>query len=228
MSFTLPQFTNRIRQHLDDTATSHKTVENLTFLVVGGNGSRKSFILSKQNLVAGATLADVNKAGFVSTGFTVDTANGIISFSTAPPLSTVITNPTSLDVLSYYQEFTDADVQQFIDYGLNKIGVMGSDVSTDYQNVAAPNFNVVCLYGASAGFSSLVSRYAKFVDTSADGKSSSKSKICENYRNQAEDFEKRGDAERLSVQGFRQGRSTVANLRVNTNVPRSANGAPRR
>jgi hypothetical protein len=179
-------------------------------------------------LVPSATLADVNKSGFVSTGFTVDTANGIITFSTAPPLSTVVTNPTSLEVLSYYQEFTDTDVQKFIDYGLNKIGVMGSDVSNDYQNVTAPNFNVVCLYGASAGFSALVSRYAKFVDTSADGKSSSKSKICENYKNQAEDFEKRGDAERLAVQGFRQGRSTVANLKVNSNVPRSAMWTPRR
>lgn len=228
MSFSLPQFTDRIRQYLDDTTTSHKTVENLTFLVVGGNGSRKSFVLSKQNLVPSATLADVNKSGFVSTGFTVDTANGIITFSTAPPLSTVVTNPTSLEVLSYYQEFTDTDVQKFIDYGLNKIGVMGSDVSNDYQNVTAPNFNVVCLYGASAGFSALVSRYAKFVDTSADGKSSSKSKICENYKNQAEDFEKRGDAERLAVQGFRQGRSTVANLKVNSNVPRSAMWTPRR
>jgi hypothetical protein len=171
--------------------------------------------------LTGKTLADVNKAGFVGTGFTTDDVNGIIIFTVAPPLSSSVS--TSLQVLSYYQEFTDSDITPFIDYGLNKIGVNPSIVDTSYDSVTTPNMNVVCLYAASQAYATLSARYSKFVDTSAEGKSSSKSKIADNYMKSSQEFEKRADEERLAVQGARQGRSTVANAQVTKIRMRDAN-----
>lgn len=214
MALTLAQYVAQVRAFVDDTTTSHRFVEDLTNFVIGGNGARKSFSLSKQNLVTGKTLADVNKAGFTSTGFTTDDTNGTITFSVAPPLSSTV--PTSLEVMSYYQEFTDADITPFVDYGLNKIGVNPSIIDNSYENVSTPNMNVVCLYAASQAYATLASRYTKYVDTSAEGKSSSKSAIAAGYLKSSQEFEARADAERVAVQGQRQGRSTVANL---TNTP---------
>lgn len=226
MAPALTDYQTRIRQFLDDTVTSHKVTEELTTFVTGGNGARKTFSLSHANLVTGATQADVNLAGFLSTGFTVDTVNGAVTFTVAPPLSTSV--PTSLFIRYYYQEFTDADLAPFIDYGLNKIGVNGSAVDASYSLVTPSNFNVVCLYGASAGYQALASRYAKFVNTGAEGKSSGKSSISTMYKELSKEYETRGDAERIAVQGPRQGRSTVASVRVKSMLPPSANWTPGR
>jgi hypothetical protein len=226
MALALSDYISQVRPYLDDTDTSHRVVDNLTTLVVGGNGLRKSFPLSHINLVAGKTLADVNKAGFLSTGFLVDLANAIVTFSTAPPLSGTV--PTSLEILSYYQEFTDDQLTPLINYGLNKIGVNSISVDAAYANVLQPNFNVVCLYAASQGYSILSGRYAKFVDTSAEGKSSSKSTISENYLKLAQEYEERATLERLAVQGARQGRSTSVSTVKKSFQPSASNWAPNR
>ena len=222
----LTDYQSRIRQFLDDTATSHRVVEDLTTYVVGGNGARKSFHLSHRNLVAGSTLADVNKAGFLNTGFTTDDPNAIVIFATAPPISQTV--PTSLEVLYYYQEFMDADLGPFIDTGLNAIGVNASTVDTSYQNVTQPNFNVVCLYAASEGYGALASRYSKFVNAGAEGKSSGKSSISTMYKDLKVEYLARADAERLAVQGARQGRSTAVSSRQRSVLPPGAYLAPPR
>jgi hypothetical protein len=221
---TKVQYEAQVRQYLED--NGHRVVEELTLAVVGGGGTRLYFTLSKTNIVLNSAGADINQAGFVTTGFTMDLVNGNIVFAVAPPLSTTV--PTSLFVRYQYQEFADSELDAFIDYGLNKIGVDGLSTSTNYTGVGLANFNVVCLYAASQGYLSLSSRYAKFIDHSAEGKSFGKSKISERYLTLSQEYEMRAEKERLSAQGQRQERSTVAHHKTTSFAPRSAYWQPPR
>lgn len=228
MAYVLSDFESQVRQFLDDTGltNTNRVVEDLTYQLVGGNGSRVAFNLSRTNLVASVTQVSVNGAAFTTSGFTVDTTNGLVTFNSAPTLSTTV--PTNLQVLYYYQNFLTSEIDNFINYGLNKIGLAQVTVNTDYTQVNAANFNVVCLYGAASGYSELAARYSRMVDASAEGKSMGKSSVSARYQELAQIYEDRAEQERLAAQGPRQGRSTVASSVTKAFVPRSALWGPPR
>lgn len=211
MPFALSDYEAQVREFLDD--NSHRTIEDLTIYVVGGNGTRTVFNLSRGNVINDNTNfpveADINQAGYSSSNIaSVDFKNGALTFTTAPVISQIV--PTSLMVRYWYQEFLDADLDKFVNYGLQKIGISRIQDSTNYQNVSEANFNVVCLFGASQGYLTLSSRYSKMVNTTAEGKSSGKDAIAKNYLALSKEMEDRAEKERLAAQGARQGRSTVA------------------
>ncbi len=204
-------YENQVREFRDDNA--RKMVEELTNYVVGGNGARKAFYLSKGNILNNDTYAvqfDSNLAGYTATGISsVDTVNGIVNFTSAPALSGSV--PTSLFILYWYQEFTNLDLDNFINYGLNKVQSTPplSDPSAAFQNLSPALYNVVCLYATAQGNRNLAQRYAKLVDSSAEGTSSGKSKIPDMYMKMGQEFEDIAEKERLAAYGPAQGQATL-------------------
>lgn len=230
MAFSLQNYIDRIRQKIDDTAISNRVEEDLTDLVIGGNGTRLSFPLTHALVVATpAPTITANGAAYTTSGFTV--ASGILTFTVAPALG-VLPTPTNLKCLYYWNHFTDSvaypssvvfDINNFINEGLQRIGVNDTNTDTSYAQVSQANFDVVCLYASSFACTELANRYARQVNIGADGKSSQKAQISANYQAMAEKLMKQAEDERLAVQGDRQGRSTVANLVIGRTLPNGAN-----
>ena len=214
---------------------SNLLVEELTDLVVGGNGTRVAFELTHALVVTTpAPQITANGAAYTTSGFTQ--ASGILTFSVAPSLG-VLPTPTSLKVRYYWNHFTDSityssasnfDIDQFINEGLQRIGVNDTNTDTSYTNVNQANFDVVGLYGASFACTELANRYARQVNIGAEGKSSGKAQISANYQNLAEKLVAQAEAERLAAQGARQGRSTVAQLAIRQTLPAGARWTPPR
>jgi len=224
MTWAITDYEGRVRQLINDTSTSNRVIEELTNAVVGGNGSRTVFPLSHRNLVAGV-MCSTNGAAYSTSGFTVDTANGLLTFTVAPSLST--TTPTSLTSLYYWQNYTNTELDKYIDYGLQKIGV-SSSASAGLETVTEPLFNVVTLYAASAACLDLSGRYSRMVDMNAEGKSASASQIAKQYLELAKTYEDRAEKERLAVYGHRQGRSTAVSSTSNSFQPTSYTWNPSR
>ncbi len=234
MPFTLANYISRIRQKIDDTAISNRVEEDLTDLVIGGNGQRKGFPLTHAIVVTSpAPSITANGAAYTTSGFTV--ASGILTFTAAPSLATLPT-PTNLKCLYFWNHFTDSitypsfvnfDIDRFIDEGLQRIGVNDTTTDTSYTLVSQANFDVVCLYAASFACTELANRYARQVNIGADGKSSGKAQISKNYQDMADKLMKQAEDERLAAQGARQGRATVASLQIRRTVPQSFNWTPR-
>jgi hypothetical protein len=215
MGYLITDYENTVREFLQDTGNTNtnKMNEDCTIQVVGGNGSRTVFTLSKTNIVGGTSgvYYDLNQAGYTNSGISsVDANNGWVTFASAPSLSGTV--PTSLFIQYYYQEFLTSDIDTFVNFGLGAINtppMTGSNNQTTYQNLSQPQFNVVCLYGTFQGYYALAKKYAKQVNTTAEGKSSGKDAISKQFLALAKEYYDMAEKERLAINGPRQGRSTL-------------------
>lgn len=216
MAYTQADYENQVREYLQDTGTSNnnRVIEDLTVQVVGGNGSRTVFTLSKNNILSTSAYpaVDVNQAGF-STGWvsSVDATNGILTTSSAPQLSTTV--PTYVQVLYYFNEFTDGEIDRFVNFGLGQVEatapMTGSTSSTAYQNFSPAQFNVACLFGTAMGYYELANKYAGYVDASAEGKSLAKGMISKQYMELSKQHLDWAYKEREAIYAPRQGRASV-------------------
>lgn len=231
MGYSTLDYESQVQLFLQDTANTNnnKMNEDLTVQVVGGNGTRTVFTLSKTNIVGGtsAVFYDLNQAGYVNTGISaVDTTHGWVTFASAPQLSSTV--PTSLFIQYNYQHFLQSDIDEFINFGLGALSMnpmTGDNSNAGYQNVNSGQFNVICLYAAEEGYYALANRYARQVNTAAEGKSSGKDAISKQYLALAKEYYDKAEKERLAIYGPRQGRSTVAAAVINNhnNRPRVTN-----
>lgn len=215
MAYIQSQYETQVQEYLQDTGTTNnnRMVEDLTVQVVGGNGSRTVFTLSRNNVLSTSAMpqVDVNQGGF-SHGWvsSVDTANGILTTSSAPPLSSSV--PTYCQVLYYFQHFTLAEIDEFVNFGLGQLSkgpMTGQNANSDFAQANYGEFNVVCLFAAVQGYLSLSNRYAQMVNVSGEGKSLGKGSISERYFNLAKEYYDAAEKERLAIYGPRQGRATV-------------------
>jgi hypothetical protein len=216
MPWTQAQYEAQVQEFLQDTGNTNnnRMVEDLTIQVVGGNGTRTVFTLSKPNIVNAGTSSlfyDLNQSGFTNSGISsVDYSHGWVTFTAPPALSYMV--PTSLFAQYNYQHFLLSEIDNFVNFGLGQIDTMpmaGQNATTDYQGLTAPQFNVVCLYAAEEGYYALSNRYARQVNTTAEGKSSGKADISKMYLNLAKEYYDKAEKERLAINGPRQGRSTL-------------------
>jgi len=217
MSYSQAQYEAQVREFLQDTGTTNnnRMVEDLTIQVVGGNGSRTVFTLSRTNVQTTSALPalDVNQTGF-SKGWvsSVDTVNGILTTSSAPQLSTSV--PTYVQALYYFQHFTDAEIDEFVNFGLGQVEstapMTGANATTSYQGLSSAQFNVVCLFATAMGYYSLSNRYAQMVNASAEGKNLGKGSIAQRYLELSDKYLAFAEDERKMIYGPRQGKSTVA------------------
>ena len=229
MAYLQTDFEQAVQEYLQDTGTTNnnRMVEDLTNQVVGGNGTRTVFTLSKNNIVGGtsALFLDTNQSGFSNSNvLSVNSSQGFMSTSTPPPLSGTV--PTNLTCLYYFQNFTLTEIDQFINTGLGMINtnpMTGDNSNANYQGLGSPQFNVVVLYAICEGYYALSNRYARSVATSAEGKSSGKDAIAKMYLSLAKEFFDRAEKERLAINGPRQGSSTVAAAKFSNNQSRAFN-----
>ena len=216
MSYLQTDLESAVQEYLQDTGTTNnnRMVEDLTTQVVGGNGSRTAFTLSKNNIYGGTSSVylDSNQSGFTNANvLSINSNLGILTTSTPPQLSGSV--PTNLTCLYYFQNFTLTEIDQFINTGLGMINtnpMTGDNSNLNYQGLGSPQFNVVVLYAVCEGYYALSNRYARSVATSAEGKSSGKDAIAKMYLNLAKEYFDRAEKERLAINGPRQGSSTVA------------------
>lgn len=197
--------------------------EDLTGQVVGGAGSTFTFTLSHINIAASGAMVNVNQAGYTTSGFTVDTTNGLLIFPSGsqPTLSTTYPNPTQLLCTYYFQQFYNSDLDTFINYGLGKFSyppMTGDNADTTYQNLNSGFYNCVLLYAASQAFYSLFSKYSRITNISAQGKSAGKGSVAQRYEELAKEYNDKAELERVSLYGARQGRSTAANNVIRHNL----------
>ena len=219
MAYLQVDFESAVQEYLQDTGTTNnnRMVEDLTIQLVGGNGARTVYTLSKNNIVGGTTgvLFNLNQTGFTNTGVaSVDSVNGLMTFASAPQLSSSV--PSNLTVLYYFQNFNLSEIDSFINFGLGAINtnpMTGDNSNLAYQGLGSPQFNVVCLYATYMGYYSLANRYARMVNTTAEGKSSGKDAISKQYLALAKEYYDMAEKERLAINGPRQGTSTVASAK---------------
>jgi len=134
MSVTDTQYRDRIRQLLDDGATSHRVAPDpLTEQV---DGTRKAFILSNRNVISSSVKTSTDGGTYTTTGLTVDDATmGLISLSSAPLVT--------LEAVYYYQFFSDTEIDLLRDAGVSKTGTDPSD-SAARAAIAQGLFTAAC------------------------------------------------------------------------------------
>lgn len=201
MSYTDAQYRDRIRQLLDDGATSHRVAPDpLTEQV---NGSRKAFLLSNRNVVEASLKVSSDGGSYTTTGLTVDDATmGLISLSTAPALN--------LEAVYFYQFFSDTEIDQFRDVGISKVG---SDPTseTSRSGMTSGLFTAACHFSAADGCRVLADRFARLYPvTTGGGQSSQKNVVCERYMALADEYERTALKERADAWGNRWDSSTEA------------------
>lgn len=74
-----------------------------------GDGTRTTFTLEKQNILASPAVRVSLANVFQTSGYTVDLVNGILTFSVAPVAG------VSIDVDYFFGVFSDAEIQTFLD-----------------------------------------------------------------------------------------------------------------
>ncbi len=188
MSVTDTQYRDRIRQLLDDGATSHRVAPDpLTEQV---DGTRKAFILSNRNVISSSVKTSTDGGTYTTTGLTVDDATmGLISLSSAPLVT--------LEAVYYYQFFSDTEIDLLRDAGVSKTGTDPSD-SAARAAIAQGLFTAACHFAAADGCRVLADRFARMYSvTTGGGQNSSKNTIAERYLALADEYEKTALRERL-------------------------------
>jgi hypothetical protein len=115
MSQTLATLTSELRVMAHDTTTSNvifgETPEGTN------DGTNTNFRLQNQNIVTSSVYTTLGALYRQQTGFTMDYANGIITFSVAP---TAGINPFQIDYA--FQWFPDADYTVFLNNATRDLG----------------------------------------------------------------------------------------------------------
>ncbi len=166
---TVPAAILAIRLSINDSATSNYAgPDNLEAQV---DGLRKVFKLSNKNIVAGASSAFyVADSGTPVTADPTDPVNGLSILATAPQ--------ASFEYYYYYQKFIDAEIQQFLDTGLGKVGMTETTLTTIDQGL----WDVVSHYASAEAYHTLMGRFAETFTTSVEGESYTMSDIFKSYR----------------------------------------------
>lgn len=120
------------------------------------DGTRKKFYVDYQDLVSGSVYTTIGNtdAGFrIQTGFTVDLANGIITFSAAPAAGS---DPFTADYNFYW--FTDTDYTEFLDEASKQLSVLTAEQVPSALSMALMQFGLFYFWQRRA--SQYASRYA--------------------------------------------------------------------
>lgn len=203
---------------LDDTATSKFNLrEDLSKQIAGTN---KLFYLDNRPTIA--TIEAVVSDGVVlalTSGYTINAATGLITIVGTAPAA-------SLYVTYYWQDFTDANIQDFIYRGLAEIGSSSGqgNENTDLANVVEPLKKAVLEYACHLGFQALAAKTARLFAAGAGKKNIDKKQIYTNYINGAKEY---WDKAELTKNNYykKQGRqfnpaASVFPVTYPTNTPR--------
>ena len=195
-----------VRSKLDDDAVGVKSIlnENISRSAIGnqvGSGN-KSFVLNNKRIITGTLI--VTADGAVVTQATEDDVRGRFTLTNAPA--------TSLFATYDFQYFTDAELTQIINDGLNFVSC--TDITT-----LNPGLTDALIYkAASDGAAKIAMRTGLYYNQSAGGKAAQKGTIADKFLKLSQQYMKQAVDERATFYGPRKGASTS---------PASANAALR-
>jgi len=201
-----------VRSKLDDDAVGVKSIlnENLSRSAIGNQvgGGNKSFVLNNKRIIGAVspspTTLIVTADGTVVTQATEDDVRGRFTLTNAPA--------TSLFATYDFQYFTDAELTQIINDGLNFVSC--TDITT-----LNPGLTDALIYkAASDGAAKIAMRTGLYYNQSAGGKAAQKGTIADKFLKLSQQYMKQAVDERAAFYGPRKGASTS---------PASANAALR-
>ena len=175
----LANIQNSARLILDDTATAKfNRAEDLTRQISGTN---KLFYLDNR-YIASVELVLVDGAVVSSGNYTLNATKGLITLVAAPTVS--------ISVSYYWQDFLDADLQDFCYRGLAEIGSSTgqANVEADLATVPEALKKAVLEYTAHFGFLALISKTARLFSAGAGKKNIDKDGIAKKYQEQAKEY----------------------------------------
>ena len=156
-----------IRLSINDTATSHYAApDNMEAQV---DGIRKVFKLSNRNILSGNAFY-VQDAAAPVTANPSDLLNGIAVMAAAPV--------SSLEWYYYYQDFIDAEIQQFLDYGLGEVGLGETDLAKIPQGL----WTVVSHFASAEAALNRMNRFAESFNTAIEGETYDMADIYKAYK----------------------------------------------
>lgn len=217
------QYLARIREFLNDTGADHRVAPD--DMTAQCDSVKLTLFAANKNLVGTADgaptepLLQRNGGGYLSTGFTVNKALGMFTLTGTPP--------ATLQALYYYQYFSDTEIADFRNHGLERVSVNGTD-AVARGNVDAILLSVVAHYAAAFGYEKLASKYSTQFNASAEGASADKSALYDHYMELAKHHKEQAEVERLAYYGNRQERSTVASVAISASAYPGGNYTPKR
>ena len=185
-----------VRSKLDDDAVGVKSIlnENISRSAIGnqvGSGN-KSFVLNNKRIITGTLI--VTADGAVVTQATEDDVRGRFTLTNAPA--------TSLFATYDFQYFTDAELTQIINDGLNFVSC--TDITT-----LNPGLTDALIYkAASDGAAKIAMRTGLYYNQSAGGKAAQKGTIADKFLKLSQQYMKQAVDERATFYGPRKGAST--------------------
>ena len=188
-----------VRSKLDDDVNGVKSVlnENLSRSAIGnqvGSGN-KSFVLNNKRVYnPGTTTLIVTVDGSVVTQATEDDVRGRFTLTVAPATSCFATYD--------FQFFTDAELTQIINDGLNFVSV--TDITTLDQGLT----DALIYKCAADGASKIATRTGQLYNQSACGKAAQKGTIADKFLKLAVYYMKCAEDQRAAFYGPRKGAST--------------------
>lgn len=145
----LADLITELRILVNDTPTSNTIVRETPVGVL--DGSNTHFRLQNTNVVPGSVYVTMGSTFRTQAGFTTDTANALLAFTSAPAANT---KPWEVDY--NFQWFTDTDHTQFLCEGS---GVLGYS-STDPTTVPAALYHAMMKFACAAFWRRRSSQYA--------------------------------------------------------------------
>lgn len=176
MSFKVPQLSDAIllvQQLANDTNTSHRmNPDDLTEFV---DKTRTVFPMSKRNIVSSSCRVMVDGGSLTALAPT-DPVFGILTLVSAPQLT--------LEAYYNHQDFTQAEIQSFVDQGLSEMDFQEIDLSPDGvqpSKIPAALFTAMAHYGAAAADGIRIERFAENFNSSTQGTTLDQSEIYKAY-----------------------------------------------
>jgi hypothetical protein len=171
--YTIAQAIQAARVLANDTVTSHRVFPDSLSSLVGAG--RTVFPLSNRNIVAGTNYVKDGGAYTSGDSLVTDFANGIVTVSPAPT--------QSLEWYYYYQDFTDAEMTQYVDNGLAEVGMNETNLTT----IDPTLYDVMAHFAAAQANQVRAERYASQYNATIEGESFEKSAVYNAYIKAAQD-----------------------------------------
>ena len=191
---TLASALAQLRLMANDTATSHRVSPDS--LQQFADGVRTVFPASNKNLISPIKVSVAG--GALASNTPTDAVFGLVTITPAPALGATV------DLYYNYQDYTDAEMQTFLDSGLGEVGQTETTLST----IDVTLLTIACHYAAAMVDQDRMQRFAQQFNTSTEGDSYEMSEVYKAYK-AAKDGHETSAAEKRKAYYSRQDRSAV-------------------
>ena len=171
--YTIAQAIQAVRVLGNDASNSHRVFpDSLTYLV---DGTRTVFPLANKNIVAGTNYIKDGGAYTSGDSLVTDFVNGLVTVSPAPA--------KTLEWYYFYQDFTDTEIQGFVDNALGEFNMTETNLTT----IPAMLYDSMQHFAAAQMDQVRAQRYAASYNATIEGETFDKSDVYKAYIKSAQD-----------------------------------------